>query len=335
MALTRRPVAADVDELLAGAGSRQPFRPADARSSATFERVELDGERCIVKYVHVDHDFALRSAGDIGCLPLRLWACGAMDVAPTVIDHAVLGAAPWGRNGWGAAIVMRDVGAELVPLGDEPVGEATHVAAIEHLAAMSARMWGWHDDVGLLPYGQRWCTFAPVSVATERDLGYPEPVPRLAMEGWARFAGRVPAALRETVGALHADVGPLAEALGATPSTFIHGDWKFGNLGRAGDGRTVLIDWAYGGEGPVAHELAWYLALNRARLPQGHTKESTIDDLRIALGRHGVDTAPWWDRQLALGLLGAVVQFGWEKAFGDEAELDWWVERAIDGAAML
>ena len=51
----------------------------------------------------------------------------------------------------------------------------------------------------------------------------------------------------------------------------------------------ILLDWAYPGEGPVAHELAWYLALNRARLPVGHSKESTIDDLRSALERRGVD----------------------------------------------
>jgi len=45
----------------------------------------------------------------------------------------------------------------------------------------------------------------------------------------------------------------------------------------------------------------------------------------------GVATAGWWDRQLALCLLGALVQFGWEKALGAGAELEWWLARAAEG----
>ena len=91
----------------------------------------------------------------------------------------------------------------------------------------------------------------------------------------------------------------------------------------------------YPGEGPVCHDLLWYAALNRARLPVGHSKESTIEDLRAALERHGVDTAGWWDRQLGLCTLGTLVQFGWEKALGDVEELGWWCDRAREGAAVL
>jgi thiamine kinase-like enzyme len=108
---------------------------------------------------------------------------------------------------------------------------------------------------------------------------------------------------------------------------------KASNTGRSRDGRTVLIDWAYVGEGPACHELAWHLALDRARLPI--SKEATADVFRAGLERHGVDTAAWWDRQLSLCLLGAVVQFGWEKALGDAEELDWWCRAARRGAAWL
>ncbi|MGH9242904.1 MAG: hypothetical protein ACRD29_01000 [Acidimicrobiales bacterium] len=80
-------------------------------------------------------------------------------------------------------------------------------------------------------------------------------------------------------------------------------------------------------------ELGWYLALNAARLP--HSKEDAIDAYRHSLDRHGVATAGWWDLQLDLCLLGAVVLFGWEKALGTKAELGWWLDRARDGAARL
>jgi hypothetical protein len=333
--LTPRPVAGSVDELLAGATRLGSHRPDDARSDAGFEHVEVGGERCLVKYLHPESDFTMRVSGDIGCRPRRAWAAGLMDVAPDLIDHATLGVAPWGRHGWGVAILMRDVADELVPVGDQPVTEEQHLAFLDALAGMSARMWGWQDDLGLLPHRLRWAWFGPSQLAGEAALGFPEAVPRIAAQGWERFAGRAPADLVVAIDELRADPTPLSTAVLATPQTFLHGDWKYGNLGHGRDGRVILLDWAYPGQGPVAHELAWYLALNRARLPVGHSKESTVEDLRAALGRHGVDTSGWWERQVGLCLLGALVEFGWEKALGDEDELGWWLDRAREGLALL
>lgn len=335
LALVPRPVAGSVDELLAGSERLGRFTPADARSAASFERVLLDGEPCVVKYVHLDGDFALRASGDIGCTPLRVWAAGLMDLATDRIDHATIGASPWGRNGWGAALLMRDVGADLVPVGDAPITEQEHHGFLGALAGMAARTWGWHDDLGLLPAHRRWSFFAPEALACEAALGDPEPVPSIARDGWRRFRDRAPAAVVEVVDGLHREPLALHRALSATPTCFLHGDWKLGNLGRAGDGRTVLIDWAYCGEGPLAHELGWYLALNRSRLPRGQTKEQVIDDLEAAVTAAGVGTAGWWERQVGLCLLGTLVQFGWEKALGDDDELSWWCDRAGDGARWL
>lgn len=333
--LTPRPLAASVEELLAGARRIGDHRPEDSRSGALFEQVELDGERCIVKYVHPELDFTMRVSGDIGCRPRRIWASGMMDAAPDVIDHATIGAAPWGCNGWGVALLMRDVSAQLVPVGDDPVPEEHHLRFVDHCTAMAARLWGWQDDLGLLPHRLRWQWFGRAQLEGEQMLGFPEPVPRIAAEGWERFAGRAPAGLWSVIDELRCDASPLSEAILATPQTFLHGDWKFGNLGAADDGRTILLDWAYPGQGPVCHELAWYLALNRARLPIGHSKESTIAEFEAGLNRHGVATGGWFEAQLGLCLLGAVVQFGWEKAFGDDAEFGWWCSAATAGSELL
>jgi hypothetical protein len=335
LSLRPRPLAASVEELLADAQRIGDHRPADSRSGAVFERVLVDGAPCIVKYVHPEHDFTMRVSGDIGCRPRRVWASGLMDVASDVIDHATLGAAPWGRHGWGVALLMRDVSAQLVPVGDDPLPEEHHLRFLDHCAAMGARLWGWHDEIGLLPHRLRWQWFGHHQLESERELGFPELVPRIAVEGWERFALRAPAGLRAVVEELRRDATPLSEATLATPQTFLHGDWKLGNLGAGDDGRTILIDWAYPGQGPICHELTWYLALNRARLPIGHTKESTIADFEAALNRHGVATDEWFERQLGLCLLGAVVQFGWEKAFGDAAELGWWCSAASAGIELL
>jgi len=333
--LTTRPVAESVDELLADTARIGGYEPADARSSAQFERVLLDGEPCIVKYVHPDQDFTMRVSGDVGCRPLRVWQSGLMDVAPDVIDHATIGVAPWGRNGWGAALLMRDVSAELVPVSDDPIPEEHHLRFLDSCTRMAARTWGWRDELGLLPHRLRWAWFGIAQLDGERALGFPEHVPSVADEGWKRFSQRAPHAVSSAVAEVRQDPTLLSEALMTTPQCFLHGDWKFGNLGAGRDGRTILIDWAYPGEGPICHELVWYLALNRARLPVGHTKERTIEEFRAALERHGLETEGWFDRQLGLCLAGGLVQFGWEKALGDDDELAWWCDAARYGLASL
>lgn len=330
-----RPVAGSVEELLDGARRLGDHRPDEARSSAAFERVEVDGERCLVKYVHPENDFTMRVSGDVGCRPRRVWALGLMDAAPELIDHATLGVAPWGPHGRGAAILMRDVGEHLVAPGDDPLPEAKHLAFLDAIAGLSARLWEFEDDDELLPYAARWGWFGTAQLEGEEALGWPEAAPRLAADGWRRFATRAPAEVADAVAALRSDPSPLCDAMLATPQTFLHGDWKLANLGQGTDGRVILLDWAYPGQGPVGHELAWYLALNRARLPIGHTKESTIVAFELALRDHGIDTDGWWERQLGLCLLGAVVQFGWEKALGDDDELGWWLDRARDGLRWL
>ena len=333
--LVARSVADSVEELLAGARRNGLFVPDDARSPAGFERVEIDGERCVIKYVHPDSDFTMRVSGDVGCRPRRVWEAGLMDLAPGTIDHAMLGVARWGRNGWGAALLMRDVSDDLPVLGDEPISEDLHAAFLDGIAALAAPLWDFQGDMGLLPHRLRWAWFGRAQLAGEERLGFPEAVPRIATEGWQRFATRAPADVVDAIEALRGDPLPLSDAVRETPQTFVHGDWKIGNLGRAADGRVVLLDWAYPGEGPVCHELAWYLALNRARIPRGHTKESTIEDFRAALERHGIATDGWWERQLMLSLAGALVQFGWEKALGDDDELNWWIDAARPGLDAL
>ena len=128
--------------------------------------------------------------------------------------------------------------------------------------------------------------------------------------------------------------GPLVEALAGTPRTFVHSNWKLDNLGTDDAGRTVLLDWEQPGRGAPLADLAWYLAINCRRLPQ--SKEDSIEAYRRALEACGVDTGPWWDRQLALCLLGAMVQFGWEKALGGyDEELAGGRRRSVRAAALL
>jgi hypothetical protein len=334
MLTAERPVAATLDELLAGAESREPMNAADGKSGARFERVVIGGQRHVVKYLHVDDDWIMRSSGDLRCRPLLVWQSDILNRLPDCIDHAMVGVATGlGRNGWGVALLMRDVSPWLVPEGDDPVTLSQHLRFLDHMAALHAAFWGWTDTIGLLPLTNRYLEFSPDSMGLEADRGWPDPVPRLIVDGWQRFSARRGPAIGPVSDLVH-DPSPLVAALRTAPQTFLHGDWKMGNLGSLPDGRTVLLDWAMPGQGCPTTELAWYLALNVARMPQD--KEAALDAYRVSLEGHGVATDGWWERAIGLALLGAVVWFGWEKALGgDGPELDWWLSQAAAGLRWL
>jgi hypothetical protein len=157
--------------------------------------------------------------------------------------------------------------------------------------------------------------------------------PRRA-DGWARLPHRSPD-LASLVLPLLAEPWPFFDALAREPRAFLHGDWKLGNLGSDADGRTILVDWSMPWSGPPCADLVHYVVLNQARLPVGHRKEDAFDAYRHALVAQGIETEPWFEGQLALCILGAMLQLGWEKALGDDAELAWWSDRARDGARYL
>jgi hypothetical protein len=326
-------VAGSVAELAAGATSRVEVRPGDARSGSTFTRLEIGGEPHLLKTVSHASDWIMRVTGDVDQRTYRLWCSGLMHELPDRIDHTVVAMA---RDGEGPdaliGILMRDVTEALVPEGDAVVPLAQHRAFVDGLAALCARFAGWRDGLGLTSMAQRLRFFAPDVLATELARDDTDVVVETADRGWARLAEIAPD-LHALCARLHAQPGPLVDALAATPATFLHGDWKMGNLGTHPDGRVVLLDWAYPGEGPPCWDLAWYLALNRARLQEG--KEDAAAAFRAALRRHGTDPAGWFDRQLALCLLGITATFGWEKALGPAEELEWWARAAFDGAAVL
>jgi hypothetical protein len=227
---------------------------------------------------------------------------------------------------------MREVDG-FVPSGDEPISLLQHLTFLDHMATMHASFWEGGSELDIVPTSHRYLEMSPWLALTERELGSDALVPRLVGEGWPRFEQLAPDAAA-VVMPLAWDPGPLVEALADTPSTFVHGNWKFGNLGTDCDGRTIVIDWETPGRGAPCADLAWYLAINTNRLP--HPKEAAMAAYRAALERHGVDTERWWDRQMALALLGAIVQFGWEKALGGaSAELDWWCARALEAAPLV
>jgi hypothetical protein len=197
------------------------------------------------------------------------------------------------------------------------------------MAALHTAFWGWDDQIGLATMAQRMRLFSPDTIAAELTAAEVPAALAAAAAGWDVLPGRSPL-LSRLARLVHDRPEVITGPLAATPYTFLAGDWKLGNLGTYPDGRTILLDWTLPGAGPACWELCWYLALNRARLPE--PKEAVIDRFRAALEHHGIDTGGWWQQQLDLCMIGVMATFGWEKALGDAGELAWW-EEAAAGAA--
>jgi hypothetical protein len=320
--LQRQPVAASVEELLRGSGVAGAIDAGDSRSGATLERVEIDGERFVLKRISWSQDWLMRTSGDRDGWTVNAWKSGLMEHVPDSIDHVTVGAARWnGANGAESAVLMRDIGDSVVPDGDSVIPLELHLVFIDRMAELHASLLGADIVDGLMPLQNRYLFLSPAAAKSELDYDPTSQIPGFVMSGWEQLAEKAPD-LAETVLPLHDDISPFLDEVKKTPLTFMHGDWKATNLGSGVDGRTILLDWAFPGFGPGCSELAWYLAINAARNPQ--SKEETIEHYRSSLERHGIDTAEWWELQLGLAMIGVMVQFGWEKALGGGDELDWW-----------
>jgi hypothetical protein len=326
-----RMVYPSVEQMLAGASLREPMdKHVDSLSGSAFERVVLDGQPYLVKYVGMSVDWLARALDDRDCFVRTLWRNGLLDQLPDSIDHTIVAVADDPGTGR-VALLLRDVGDRLVPAGAAPLFLAEHRRFLTHMAAMHAAFWGFEDRYGLLDQRLRYTALSPATGEREAAAGSTDPVPKALAGGWAALRAAAPQAYEHAI-ALARDPSPLVDALARTPATLVHGDWKIGNLGSHADGRTILLDWGWpGAAGPLV-DLAWYLAVNCDRLPESN--EDTVAAYRAALTQRGVDTGQWWAEQLGLALLGGFVQLGWSKTH-DPGELSWWVERVVPVARGL
>jgi hypothetical protein len=338
----------DVAELLAGMTLRTPLDGVPGKSGARLERVVIDGQDYVLKHLDLSGDWTLRTSGSLRGAGVELWERGILARLPSCFNQPIVGAAPdepgpapepgrgpcWPR---GCVLLMHDVTPWLVPATDEVIPLAQHVRFLRHMAVLHAAFWDCGPEFDVIPEMHRYLELSPwmaqAEAATEAVTGTAHLVPQLVGRGWPLLAQVAPAAAAVVI-PLAYDPGPLVDALARTPHTFVHSNWKLDNLGTDDAGRTVVLDWETSGLGAPLSDLAWYLAINCRRLPQ--PKETSIAVYREALEDCGIDTGPWWDRQLALCLLGALVQFGWEKALGGyDEELAWWEAKAVQAAPLL
>lgn len=330
-----------------------PFDSVDSVSGSRLLKVETNGgrgPRYVLKRISPEWDWIMRATSDDRARAVVSWQTGLLDRLPPSAVHGVIACA---RDGSGWAILMRDVGAGLIPSGDGVMDVPDNERFLGTMAAIHATFWNQPEAVdpalGFCELRHRYTELSPETGRREADRGSLATIPKLLLEGWPLLGTMVDPAVARVIGALLEDPQPLCDALSRFPQTVVHGNLKLGNLGiiRSRRPRVVILDWEVVGPAPPAVDLAWYLAVNSARLPV--PKEDAIHFYRRSLAEHlgaGFDRS-WWEPQLELALLGAFLQLGWAKAIGaargttdvirarERAELAWWSERVRIGAKRL
>jgi hypothetical protein len=315
-----------MSSLIENAVTREVLAAPDGKSGNVVERVTLaDGRALIVKRLSRGGDWLARATLDAGRIAL-LWDHGYLARMPSVVHHAVV-SVEIEADGW--VILMDDVSRALIQEQTIVTRDASR-RVMTAMRAMAEEFWGEHVD-GLCSLETRYAFLSPATAAREAD-GQNQ-VPRLIGRGWEVFAEVVPSDVADAVIAILERPELLAAELSRSEASLIHGDLKFGNLGFQGD-RVVMIDWGdRAGIAPPAVELAWYLAINATRLEATHSE--LVADFRSEMGERCDDAS------LRLGLLGGLVQLGWDKALAvtdrdrdarakEREDLDWWVARARD-----
>ena len=330
---------------------REPFHSVDGLSGGKLWRVVVDGAagaQYILKRISYADDWVMRVTDDHDCRAVLGWTTGLLDRLPPEIAHETIACA---RDGDGWALLLRDVGPALIPPGDDLVSVVDNERLMEGMAALNATFW---DDpnaddpgMGFVSLRQRYRAFSDEKIRPEATGS--DAIPPVVVAGWELVPELLERDVADLLLSLRANPDPLADALGRYPQTLIHGDWKMGNLGihAAPDRRVILLDWAFYGRGTPGVEIAWYLAVNCARLPV--SKEATIESYRQSLARRlgARFDEEWWRPQLELGLLGGFLLLVWPKTYNaahaddpaqrarENDEIAWWSARAREAAKWL
>ncbi len=227
----------------------------------------------------------------LGARYVRLWESGLLDRLPSVIDHAVVAAAFDGEVGM---VLLRDVSSTLLdperPFTGRPAravhrshgGVARHLLGMDRRcgtdrarAAVSDALSGGGDSP------KRPEAATPLCPRSWPKVGGGCPRCRPRWRRWCCRSSTSPSALLAALQRSAAHPGPRR----------LEGRQHWART--TTDARCSSISAKYPGEASPLADLAWYLALNAALLPE--SKDDVVERYRASLESHGVDTSGWWE----------------------------------------
>ena len=217
---------------------------------------------------------------------VNLWQHGIFDRLPGRITHPVVACA---RDGTGYAVLMRDV-SDILFSGDRRFTVEEHTFLLDTLAALHAAF--WEDD-----------QLRQLDLHTLSGYFLIEP----DYEAWNFVEDFLEPDVAQVVRSLLQNPKPLYDALSSYPSTLVHNDVWYGNLGitRGKPERVMLLDWDYATFAPPGVELVLYIDQSFLVLPT-HDEAAIAETYRRYLAQrlgYLIDERAW-QTQLELCSLG-------------------------------
>ncbi|HEY8171916.1 MAG TPA: phosphotransferase [Dehalococcoidia bacterium] len=317
---------ADLASLLAAHGlagvREEPFEHRGFSGAALTRLRRPDGTSFVLKRMSVARDWIMRATDDTSCREAA-FARASIDL-PTSIRTPVVGSA---LDGDEHALLMIDVTSDLIAQGT-PVDIDL---LLERVAELHALPFPTAPNLAWCDMEQRLLLLAPRT--SEIAASYGAPVARDIQRGWELFDGYASPRARRIIRGLFDDPSPLLHALEGMPSSLLHGDLKFDNIGFDAERRMWLLDWAMVMRGPRAVELGWFLAINSRSI------SISLDDVLGIYARHAHLDGDQRARHEALTAVCGLLLRGWRKALDagerDGAELEWWCERVSAAEPLL
>jgi hypothetical protein len=319
-------------------------------TDSQFLAVETDDAehpQYIVKRMLREQDWVMQMTEDQHWRAVAIWQHGLLDSLPEEIDHTIIACAV-DENGY--ALLMRNIAHTL--LDNISLSETDNEINLNAMAALHATFWNdkaLNNSILNLCSPENLFTHTAPERIQQITTNNPAPVLNMILEGWRLLPKFIDADVVDLLRGLAHDPNPLCTALLNYPQTLVHGDWCFVNLGveRGESPRLVLLDWARPTLTAPAIDLAYYLVTSWRKLPV--SKQATIDlykqHLVRRIGKRFDET--WWQPQLELSLLAALLMIGcikaWSSIYADDekqriqeqADLEWWAEQARPGAKWL
>lgn len=217
---------------------------------------------------------------------VTLWQHGVFDRLPNRIAHPVVACA---RDGAGYAVLMRDV-SDILLSGDRRFTATEHTFLLDTLATLHAAF--WEDD-----------RLRQLDLHTLSGYFLIEP----DYEAWNFVEDFLEPYVARVVRSLLQNPKPLYDALSSYPSTLVHNDVWYGNLGITRDKpkRVMMLDWDYATFAPPGVELVLYIDQGFMVLPT-HDKAAIAETYRWYLAQrlgYFIDERAW-QTQLDLCSLG-------------------------------
>lgn len=330
-----------------------PFEPSGWSSTeSSFLSVD-DCKEAIPRYVFKrmrrDHDWVMQATEDDNWRAISIWQHGLLDHLPEGIDHGIIGCT---ADKEGYAILMHNVSHTLLR-DDISVSAEDHKFILESMATFHAVFW---ENSELLETKYNLCKpegfFSHTSPVKARQMKETNSsiVLEFIIEGRLQLQNFIDSSLVKVLNNLVVAPTLFCKKLTNYPYTLVHSDIRRANLGisREAQQSLIMLDWARPTATVPAVDLIYYLfSISLAHMPI--SIEASIElykhHLAKRLGNRFAET--WWKPQLELSILGVFATMGCFKAYfaansesednrkQDQANLEYWADRAIKGVEIL